>query len=129
MREDPKSGQPAASFEELAYSNMLIVQALVELLGEKGLLENAEVMERVKKLRRETRLTFPRGSELRHDNVADSKNTPVVVSASDLISANMVVAETLLALFVDKGFLTRNELEELVAELREKAQRSIPRQQ
>src|SRR5271168_1032872 len=129
MGEDRKSGSSTASFEELAYSNMLIVQALVELLGEKGLLENAEVMERVKKLRRETHLTFPRGSELRHDNFADPKNTPVVVSAGDLISANMVVVETLLALFVDKGFLTRDELEELVVELRGKAQRSIPRKQ
>jgi len=129
MGEDRKSGRSTASFEELAYSNMLIVQALVELLGEKGLLGSAEVMERVKKLRRETRLTFPRDGELRHDSLADPKNTPVVVSAGDLISANMVVVETLLALFVDKGFLTRDELEELVVELRGKAQRSIPRKQ
>ena len=59
MRENHKAGRPTASFEELAYSNMLIVQALVELLAEKGLLSNAEMMERVKKLRRETNAAFP----------------------------------------------------------------------
>ena len=36
------------SFEELAYSNMLQVQALVELLEEKGLLTRREVLERIK---------------------------------------------------------------------------------
>ena len=41
------------SFEELAYSNMLQVQALVELLEEKGLLTRHEVLERVKQLRAE----------------------------------------------------------------------------
>jgi hypothetical protein len=59
MGENQNAGRPSISFEELAYSNMLIVQALVELLSEKGLLGNAEVMERVKKLRRETDATFP----------------------------------------------------------------------
>jgi len=38
------------TFEELAYSTMLQVQALVELLSEKGLLTKEEVLERVKKL-------------------------------------------------------------------------------
>ncbi len=38
------------SFEELAYSNMLQVQALVELLEEKGLLTRHEVLGRVKEL-------------------------------------------------------------------------------
>ena len=42
------------SFEELALSNMLIVQALVELLNEKGVLAQAEVLQRVQKLRQET---------------------------------------------------------------------------
>ena len=36
------------SFEELAYSTMLQVQALVELLEEKGVLTQHEVLEQVK---------------------------------------------------------------------------------
>jgi hypothetical protein len=42
------------TFEELAYSNMLQVQALVELLSEKGFLTKEEVLERVKKLQAQT---------------------------------------------------------------------------
>ena len=38
------------SFEELAYSNMLTLNALVELLSEKGLVSKQEVLERVKQL-------------------------------------------------------------------------------
>ena len=41
------------SLEELAYSNMLEVQALVELLEEKGLLTRPAVLERVRQLRAE----------------------------------------------------------------------------
>lgn len=129
VKNDRNPGRPTLSFEELAYSNMLIVRALVELLSEEGLLGNADVMQRVKKLRRETRFTFPRNSERRLDGSADSKNTAVVVTAGDLISANMVIVETLLALFVDKGSVTQVELEELVVQLRAKAQGSIPRKQ
>lgn len=36
--------------EEMTYSNMLSVNALVELLDEKGILSKAEVLERIKKL-------------------------------------------------------------------------------
>ena len=38
------------SFEELAYSNMLTLNALVELLAEKGVVSKEEVLERVKQL-------------------------------------------------------------------------------
>lgn len=38
------------SFEELACSNMLTLNALVELLAEEGLLSKEEVLERVKQL-------------------------------------------------------------------------------
>jgi hypothetical protein len=38
------------SFEELAYSNMLTLNALVELLTEKGLLSKQEILQRVKQL-------------------------------------------------------------------------------
>ena len=44
-----RDGQ-TVSFEELAYSNMLTLNALVELLAEKGLLSKQEVLERVKRL-------------------------------------------------------------------------------
>ena len=48
VAKEPK--RQTVTFEELAYSNMLQVQALVELLSEKGLLTKEEVLERVKKL-------------------------------------------------------------------------------
>jgi len=41
------------NFQELVYSNMLTLNALVELLSEKGLLAKQEVSERVKKLQAE----------------------------------------------------------------------------
>jgi hypothetical protein len=46
-------GRKTVSFGELAYSNMLIIQALVELLAEKGVLTQKEVMERVQRLKQE----------------------------------------------------------------------------
>ena len=49
----PDRNRQTISFEKLAYSNMLQVQALVELLEEKGLLTRQEVLERVKQLRAE----------------------------------------------------------------------------
>jgi len=44
------------SFEELAYSTMLQVQALVGLLKEKGLLTQHEVLERVKQFQAQARV-------------------------------------------------------------------------
>jgi hypothetical protein len=41
-----RDGQ-TVSFEELAYSNMLTLNALVELLAEKGLLSKQEVVKRL----------------------------------------------------------------------------------
>ncbi len=41
--------------EDLAYSNMLSINALVELLDETGVLPKREVLERVKKLGEEAR--------------------------------------------------------------------------
>ena len=43
-----ESKRQTVTFEELAYSTMLQVQALVELLSEKGLLTKQEVPERAK---------------------------------------------------------------------------------
>jgi len=51
MHEDSQTGRIKVSFEELAYSNMIVVEALVELLTEKGLLDRAEITERVRKLK------------------------------------------------------------------------------
>jgi hypothetical protein len=45
------------SFEELAYSNMLTLNALAELLDEKGVLTKQEVLDRVKRLQAETAVT------------------------------------------------------------------------
>jgi hypothetical protein len=50
-----KQERQAASYEELAYSNMLQLQALIELLSEKGLVGQSEVLERVKKIQHEIR--------------------------------------------------------------------------
>ncbi len=58
MQEDLKAGKVTVSFEELAYTNMIVVEALVELLTEKGLLSRLEIEERVKKLRQETKVNF-----------------------------------------------------------------------
>jgi len=44
------------SFEERAYSNMLTLNALVELLSEKGLLTKQEILERVKQLQSQTQV-------------------------------------------------------------------------
>ena len=60
MQEDPKSGRITMTIEELAYYNMFMVEALFELLAEKGILNGVEVKERVKKLQAETKLNFPR---------------------------------------------------------------------
>jgi hypothetical protein len=57
MPEKPKTSGDSVSFEELAYSNMLVVQALVELLAEKGLLSQQEILSRVQKLKQETKVT------------------------------------------------------------------------
>ena len=43
------------SFEELAYSNMLTLNVLVELLAEKGLVGKDEILERVKQLQSQAR--------------------------------------------------------------------------
>jgi len=49
------SKREAVRVEVLAYSNMLQLEALVELLAEKGVLTKPEIMERIKKLQGETK--------------------------------------------------------------------------
>jgi hypothetical protein len=128
MAQNSKPGRPTASFEELAYSNMLIVQALVELLAEKGIVSTAQVTERVKRLKQEAKVSFPRPPEPRQA-ASDPMTAPVVVTAGDLVSANMVIVESLLALLVDKALLTQDELEQLVSELKQRSQQAISRKQ
>ena len=51
---DP-SKRLTTTFEQLSYSNILTLNALVELLTEKGVLTKPEIMERIKKLQGETK--------------------------------------------------------------------------
>jgi hypothetical protein len=51
------SKRQTATFEQLSYSNMLTLNALVELLTEKRVLTKPEVLERIKKLQRETKVS------------------------------------------------------------------------
>jgi len=50
-----KNDRATVCVEDLAYSNMLSINALVELLDETGVLTKREVLERVKKLGEEAR--------------------------------------------------------------------------
>jgi hypothetical protein len=125
MVQNPNPGRPTVSFEELAYSNMLVVQALVELLSEKGIVSTAQVTDRVKQLKQETKVSFPRPPEQERAAGSDPMATPVVVTAGDLVSANMVIVESLLALLVDKALLTQDELEQLLSELKQRSKQAI----
>lgn len=53
MKQDPKTGLTTASFEEMALYGTVLVEALSELLVEKGLLEREEVLARVEKIKKE----------------------------------------------------------------------------
>ncbi len=55
-----EDGRISASIDELAVYNMLLVEAVVELLAEKGVLAGQEVRDRVKKLRAETKIQLAR---------------------------------------------------------------------
>lgn len=46
------------SVETMAYYNMILTEAIFQLLEEKGLLTRAEVKERIEKLKEETQLSF-----------------------------------------------------------------------
>jgi hypothetical protein len=60
MDQDDKTGEVATSIEELAVYNMLLSEALYEILADKGFVTKAEVTERVKKLKMETRVNLRR---------------------------------------------------------------------
>lgn len=55
MKEPPS--RQAVTFEEITHSNMLTLNALVELLTEKGVLTQADILERVKRLQSETKVS------------------------------------------------------------------------
>ncbi len=50
-----KNDRATVRVENLAYSNMLTLNALVELLDERGILQKREVLERIKRLGEESR--------------------------------------------------------------------------
>jgi len=51
-----KPPRQTVAFEQLTYSNMLTLNALVELLTEKGVLSKPEILERIEKLQGETKV-------------------------------------------------------------------------
>ena len=59
---ESKDGNVTASVEELAHYNMLLTEAIFELLAEKDILTGAEVKERIQKLKAETKVNFRRPS-------------------------------------------------------------------
>ena len=60
MQADPTSGKVTATIEELALYNMLLTEAIFELLAEKGVLDGEEVKERIAKLKKETKVNLQR---------------------------------------------------------------------
>ncbi|PYU21891.1 MAG: hypothetical protein DMG32_19490 [Acidobacteria bacterium] len=57
---DAKEGKVKASVEEIATYNMLLTEAIYELLADKGILSKEEVVERIQKLKEETTINFRR---------------------------------------------------------------------
>jgi hypothetical protein len=47
-----------ASVETMAYYNMILTEAIFQLLEEKGLLKRQEVKDRIEKIKAETKLSF-----------------------------------------------------------------------
>jgi hypothetical protein len=58
MEHDDKTGKVTAAPQEIALYNMVLTEAIFELLAEKGILTGEEVKERVNKLKSETSLHF-----------------------------------------------------------------------
>jgi hypothetical protein len=56
MKRDEKTGTVTASVDEVAVYNMLLVESLIELVVEKGILTNAEILQRLEKLKAETKV-------------------------------------------------------------------------
>ena len=60
MQVDLKRGQVTASLEEVASYNMLLTEAIFDLLAEKGVLTREEVKARIEKLKNETKVNLTR---------------------------------------------------------------------
>jgi hypothetical protein len=60
MDQNDKTGEVTTSIEELALYNMLLSEAVYELLAEKGILTKGEVTERIKKLKTKTKINLRR---------------------------------------------------------------------
>ena len=58
MDQDDKTGNVTATIQEIARYNMVLTEAIFELLAEKGILTGVEVKDRVEKLKTETKLQF-----------------------------------------------------------------------
>jgi len=58
MQQDNKTGEVTTSIEELAIYNMLLSEAIYEILADKGIFTRADVTERIKKLKRETKVNI-----------------------------------------------------------------------
>lgn len=58
MEHDDKTGKVTATIQEIAHYNMLLTEAIFEVLAEKGILTGVEVKARVEKLKAETQLEF-----------------------------------------------------------------------
>jgi len=60
MQVDLKRGQVAATLEEIALYNMLLTEAIFDLLAEKGVLTREEVKARIERLKNETKVNLTR---------------------------------------------------------------------
>ena len=60
MNQDDKTGEVTTSIEELTVYNMLLSEAIYELLADKGIVTKGEVTERIKKLKTETKINLRR---------------------------------------------------------------------
>jgi hypothetical protein len=58
MEQDDKTGKVTTTIQEVAYYNLFLTEAILELLAEKGILTGEEVLERVKKLKSESPVQF-----------------------------------------------------------------------
>ena len=106
-----------ASFEEIVYSNMLMLEALVGELSDKGAIDRDNIIRRIQDLRKQVGV-FPK---------IDAPDQ-ITLSRSDLVGANSIMAELLVDLLVDKGLLTSEELEEVLSKLKAKTKDLLRRQ-
>jgi hypothetical protein len=102
----------------------MLLQALIDELVGKGLVNRAAILERVEKLRNQTRalpeaLTAPATADVYGDQAK-----LLYISLDDLVRTNRIGIETLVSILCDKGFLANDEVAELLADLRKKTPRN-----